>query len=469
MRYVVILESPFLAHYLQELTKGAEEVICLLKDSSFLAETSLKHTKICNEDPLQIGTYQKLGINSDDRVILHTETTNMTDKILNSILKVCDNIPVVVVSGYGKALPQIQGSNISYLLTNELLRRNIEREWLYIHNRKRTQKIIDLTKDVENILILTQHDPDPDALASGLALRTLLGRNRASAPIGSFGKVTRSENLSMMRVLDIRYTVVDPQSLNNYSMIAMVDVQPPYFGDKVPKVDIVFDHHPQSASYECPFKDIRVEYGATSTILGEYLIANGIKLNQRLATALLYGIKADTLMLGREANPADIEAFTHLYPLANHNLIRRMEYPSLNPEEINSFIKALKKQNLIDKVLFAHLGRVKKEDIIPRLADFCLQMAGAEWSVVSGLFQRNLVISVRNVGYVKSAGEMVKKIFDDSSVAGGHRTMAKAVLPIKDFKQSFSVNNNKEIGDRIVDIFLKVLKDDVWILSSRNS
>ena len=461
MRYVIILESPLLAHHLQELTKGAEEVICLLKDSSFLAETSLKHTKICNEDPLQIGTYQKLGINPDDRVILHTETTKMTDKILNSILKVCDNIPVVVISGDGKALPQIQRTNISYLLTKELLRRNIEREWLYIRNRKWTKKIRELTKGAENILILTQHDPDPDALASGIALRALLGRNRATTPIGSFGKVTRSENLNMMQLLDIRYNVISTQSLNNYSMIAMVDVQPPYFGDRVPRADIVFDHHPQSVDYECSFKDIRVKYGATSTILSEYLVANGIKLNQRLATALLNGIKTDTLMLGRDVNPADIAAFTHLYPLANHNLIRRMEHPSLNPDEVSYFTKALKKQKLIDKVLFVHLGRVKKEDIIPRLADFCLQIAGAEWSVVSGLFQRNLVISMRNVGYVKSAAEIMKKIFTDNSVAGGHRTMAKAVLPIKDFKQSFNINNNKEIGDRIVDIFLKVLKEDI--------
>jgi nanoRNase/pAp phosphatase (c-di-AMP/oligoRNAs hydrolase) len=242
-------------------------------------------------------------------------------------------------------------------------------------------------------------------------------------------------------------------------MIAMVDVQPPYFGARVPRADIVFDHHPQSADYECSFKDIRLKYGATSTILSEYLMSNNIKLNQRLATALLYGIKTDTLMLGRDVSPADIAAFTHLYPLANHNLIRRMEHPSLNPDEVSYFTKALKKQKLIDKVLFSHLGRVKKEDIIPRLADFCLQIAGAEWSVVSGLFQRNLVISMRNVGYVKSAAEIMKKIFADSSVAGGHRTMAKASISIKEFRRLFQVTTNNDIGDKIVDLILNSMKE----------
>ena len=200
-------------------------------------------------------------------------------------------------------------------------------------------------------------------------------------------------------------------------------------------------------------------YGATSTILCEYLTANKVKLTQRLATALLYGIKTDTLMLGRSVNPADIEAFTTLYPLANHNLIRRMENPSLNPEEVSSFIKALKKQTIVNKILFVHLGRVKQEDIIPRLADFCLQIEGADWSVVSGLFQRNLVISVRNVGYVKSAGDIVTKIFNDRKIAGGHRTMAKAVMTTKDFMQSFGITTTKNIEEKVVELFVKGLKE----------
>ena len=58
-------------------------------------------------------------------------------------------------------------------------------------------------------------------------------------------------------------------------MIAMVDVQPPYFGDQLSRTDIVFDHHPQPVSYEASFRDIQGEIRATSTILTEYLSANG--------------------------------------------------------------------------------------------------------------------------------------------------------------------------------------------------
>ncbi|MFN2128106.1 MAG: DHH family phosphoesterase, partial [Anaerolineales bacterium] len=438
---------------------AAKEVICLLNEPVHLTRPFPKQIKRLKEDPLKFDTYTKLSLNRDDRIIIHASTSDTTEKLLSIILKVCDSVPTVVLRNNSTESSVLHQDNISYLSLNELFEKNITNEWTNISNRKKTSTIRTLTRDAENILLLIQHDPDPDALASALGLRTLLGRNRVTAPMGSFGKVTRSENLNMMRLLDIRYTIVDPQSLNNYAMVAMLDVQPPYFGLSMPRADIIFDHHPPSDSYQYSFRDIRMAYGATSTILCEYLKANKVKLTQRLATALLYGIKTDTLMLGRNVNPADIEAFTTLYPLANHNLIRRMENPSLNPEEVSSFIKALKKQIILNKILFVHLGRVKQEDIIPRLADFCLQIEGADWSVVSGLFQRNLVISVRNVGYVKSAGDIVTKIFNDRKVAGGHRTMAKAVMPTKDFMQSFGITTTKDIEEKVVELFVRGLKE----------
>ena len=459
MRYIIILESSLLLHQLKKLTSAATEVICLLNESVLLKRPFPKKIKMLRENPLKADTYKKLSLNQDDRIIIQSSASDTTEKLLSIILKACDSVPTVVLENSTTGSSVLCQDNISYLSINELLEQNVAKEWTNISNRQRTSTIRTLTKDAENILLLIQHDPDPDALASALGLRTLLGRNRATAPIGSFGKVTRSENLNMMRLLDIRYTIIDSQSLNNYAMVGMLDVQPPYFGTSMPRADIIFDHHPPSDSYQYSFRDIRMTYGATSTILCEYLTANKVKLTQRLATALLYGIKTDTLMLGRNVNPADIEAFTTLYPLANHNLVRRMENPSLNPEEVSSFIKALKKQTILNKILFVHLGRVKQEDVIPRLADFCLQIEGADWSVVSGLFQRNLVISVRNVGYVKSAGDIVTKIFNDREIAGGHRTMAKAVMATKDFMQLFGITTTKDIGEKVVELFVQGLKE----------
>ena len=171
MRYIVILDSFLLLHQLQEITSAAKEVICLLTESSPLKKKFPKKIKIPGKHPLKDDTYKKLALNKDDRVIIHVSTTEITKKILACILKACDITPIVVLKGNTTGSPAICQESISYISINELLGKNVTREWSNITNRQRTSTIRNLTRDAENILILIQHDPDPDALASGLGLR----------------------------------------------------------------------------------------------------------------------------------------------------------------------------------------------------------------------------------------------------------------------------------------------------------
>ena len=319
--------------------------------------------------------------------------------------------------------------------------------------------------DKDKILLLIQQDPDPDAIASALAFRHLIGRNRSTAHIVSFGEVTRPENLAMLRLLDIQVEKVGPDVFSKYDSICMLDVQPPHLNENlchlVPPIDVVIDHHPEKPGYQAKIKDIRATYGATSTILTEYLRAIDFSISQRLATALLYGIKSDTLLLGRGVDPADIKAFSFLYPLANTNILRRIERPEVHPEDIDSFSTALKKRTIVKNILFSHLGRVRREDVIPHFADFSLQIEGVEWAVVSGVFHGTLVISVRNVGYVRSAGAIMKKAFGNIGSAGGHSHMAKAVIPLKNFYKCFGNRRESTIREKIKELFLSGIEESI--------
>ena len=134
----------------------------------------------------------------------------------------------------------------------------------------------------------------PDALASGLALRNVLRRNRQTAVIAAFEGVTRPENQRMMNLLDIQIEIMTAAHVNDFDRIAMVDVQPHYFGE-IDRVDLVIDHHPEQSGYTAVYKDIRVDYGSTSTILTEHLRAVDANISERTATAMLYAIKSDTL------------------------------------------------------------------------------------------------------------------------------------------------------------------------------
>jgi len=73
--------------------------------------------------------------------------------------------------------------------------------------------------------------------------------------------------------------------------------------------------------------------------------------------------------------------------------------------------------------------------------------------VVSGVVGGEVHISIRNVGYVRSAGEVARAAFGDLGSAGGHRTMAKAVIPLA----RLGVEDGRGIQDRVVQRFLRAL------------
>ena len=120
----------------------------------------------------------------------------------------------------------------------------------------------------------------------------------------------------------------------------MVDVQPHYFGGVIDRVDLVIDHHPEQPGYAAVYKDIRADYGSTSTILTEHLRAVDVNISERTATAMLYAIKSDTLFFNRQTNRVDLEAFSYLYPLADAALIRKMEGAEITIERLDYVMKA---------------------------------------------------------------------------------------------------------------------------------
>jgi len=323
--------------------------------------------------------------------------------------------------------------------------------------RARVQQYQRYFADADRVLILMHNDPDPDAMAAGLALRNLLRRTKTTAILGALQGVTRPENLRMANLLDIQVEAVPAETLQQFERIAMVDVQPHYFGDLLDRVDLVVDHHPPQPGYSAVFKDIRPEYGSTSTILTEHLRAVDISISERTATAMLYAIKSDTLFFNRQANRADLEAFSFLYPLADAAMIRKMEGAEITLERLDYVVKALRGSRTEDQVFCAFLGASPREDLIPYVADFFLQLENVKWTIVAGVVNQTLIVSVRNLGYSRNAGELVRKLFGDIGNAGGHRAMAKAVVPLAAFHQKFAVSDPHAVTGAILDMALLFL------------
>ena len=103
-------------------------------------------------------------------------------------------------------------------------------------------------------------------------------------------------------------------------------------------------------------------------------------------------------------------------------------------------------------------GVVEREDVIPQMAELSLQLEGAEWSAASGLVGDDLVVSVRNAGYQRAAGTVVKSLFGDVGSAGGHQAMAKAVIPLKAFRKKYGSTRSGRIKAVMIKGFLEEIE-----------
>jgi nanoRNase/pAp phosphatase (c-di-AMP/oligoRNAs hydrolase) len=409
-------------------------------------------------------TYLKADISPGTCIIVEDSGRHGLKRVLESVRGAGGTLVYVLGMGTGtngKREDEIRGAfpDVSYLSLTELFAGPFLTEVGRSLTRARVQQYQRYFSDADRILILMHNDPDPDAMASGLALRNVLRRTKATAILAALQGVTRPENLRMANLLDIHVETIAPSDVAQFERIAMVDVQPHYFSSILDHVDLVIDHHPQQPGYSAVFKDIRPDYGSTSTIMTEHLRSVDVNISERTATALLYAIKSDTLFFNRQANRVDLEAFSFLYPLADAALIRKMEGAEITLERLEYVMRALQGGQLADQVFCSFLGTAPREDLVPYVADFYLQLEDVKWTIVSGIVNEHLVISVRNLGYSRNAGEFVRKYFADIGSAGGHRAMAKAVIPLAAFRQKFGHLDAAALNDRIKEMAVQFLHE----------
>jgi nanoRNase/pAp phosphatase (c-di-AMP/oligoRNAs hydrolase) len=400
-------------------------------------------------------TYRRAFRTGVEPVLLAVERARQA-RIVTAIRRVAPEASIVAFAEDHMTGGEPEG--VSSLAADAIVERVIGPELERAVTRARVERIRAHFDPAERVLIMMQDDPDPDAIASALALRNLLGRNKTVAPIATFGSITRAENRAMTRILEIEVEQIKPSTIDDFDRVAMVDTQPSFFEEKFGEIDLVVDHHPEEVPVRARFKDVRPAYGATATILTEYLRAAEVKFPQRLATALLYGIKADTQHLERGATRADMEAFAFVHAHANHSALRRIERPELPQTALDLLAHGILRRHVTHSTVFSHLGTVAYPELVPQFADFFLQVEGVEWSVVSGIVHGELHISVRNVGYVRAAGEVVRQAFGELGSAGGHRSMAKAVIRVRDWRAAVGPAGNDALARAIVTRFLRALR-----------
>ncbi|HKK01845.1 MAG TPA: DHH family phosphoesterase [Desulfuromonadales bacterium] len=297
------------------------------------------------------------------------------------------------------------------------------------HSKAFSGNFLDWARGKGRVLIVSHDNPDPDSLAAAFALKHLfLVKNGQEATITFGGIIGRSENRVMVRELEIGAVPIDFVDLDHYGMVCMVDTQPGTGNNSYPAdrpVHLVVDHHPlRPQTDECRWIDVRVNYGASATILFEYLVAQEISLSTKLATILFYAIKSETQDLGREWAQADREAYLHLIPLVNNHILFKITHPKVPREYFYSYNRALENAKVYDQVLVFNLYDIDNPDIVAEMADFLVRMQGVETVLGMGRFESREILSLRTQSETVIAGDVIQNVLGDLGPAGGHAMIA---------------------------------------------
>jgi len=287
---------------------------------------------------------------------------------------------------------------------------------------------IDRLKGRKNILIFMHDNPDPDSLAAAMGLGRLLEHELAAkTTLAVSGIVGRAENRAMVEVLEIPIQTLHNLNTDDFDCLAIVDSQPRTGNNSLPDnrdPDIVVDHHPARTGVRSTWFDVRDDFGATSTIVLQYLHERNIPIDTRLATAFFYALRTETRDLGREATEAERAAYVFLVSHINHDWLDRICHPKVPRQHFEALDRAMRSARVHGNLVAVNLDELSYPDLVAEIADLLLRFEGARFTLVGGRYQGKAYVSLRTDVDFKKAGATMRAVIGTDGTAGGHGTMA---------------------------------------------
>lgn len=297
-------------------------------------------------------------------------------------------------------------------------------------------RLLRVAKGRKRAAVLTHDNPDPDSLASAWALSVLLEkRARVPSTIVYGGIIGRSENIAFVRSLKVPIVAASAVDFDSFDLLALVDTQENVGNHALPpnkRAHIIIDHHPlRDDAPPAAFADVGRAFGATSTLLTEYLKEAHIDPGPELATALYYGIKADTRDLARQTNDPDVAAYLWLFPRIDRDALRHIEHPSVPARYFRLYHEAIARARVFPGGVMADLGEVYSPDMVAEVAERLSFLDECKWSLAVGAYGRQLYLSLRLSDRRINAGRLVRELCASmGGSAGGHGSMAGARIPL---------------------------------------
>lgn len=303
--------------------------------------------------------------------------------------------------------------------------------------KPRARKLLRALDGKKKILVTTHIHPDPDALASSLALCQLLGARLKDATVHMSikGQIGGGINDAFTRHTQLSVVPWNDNALKDYDAIVLLDVQPAFAYSPLPAgvtPTAVIDHHTaRGKKPKCPFCDIRPEVGATSSIIFSYFMELEEKISPELGATLLFAIESD--LAGAAGTPATLDqmALSSLTLIADTHKLYQMRYVDLPQSYYQAYANALATATYFDQAMISHVGAVDSLEKTAVLADFLLRFDKVQWSLTTAVHDGRLILSLRTNNPNHSAGDLMRRLVKSIGEGGGHRTKAGGFVKLE--------------------------------------
>ncbi len=324
----------------------------------------------------------------------------------------------------------------------------------------RVGQLANIIESTDGTMAIVTHDnPDPDSIASAVALDAIATHLDVDADILYFGEIGHQENRAFVNLLGVDLVSIENDAdLDDYDTIALVDhatAEEAFTGP----IDIYIDHLSPEDEYEADFMDVRTNVSSTSTILTKYIQEFDVKPSEEVATALLYGIRAETLDFKRETTPADLTAAAYLYPFANHDTLEQVESPSMSPETLDVLAEAIQNREVQGSHLISNAGFVRDRDALSQAAQHLLNLEGITTTAVFGVMENTIFIAARSRDIRMNIRNTLEEAFGESAEAVGHSTQANAEIELGIFT---GIETSEESRDTLLTLTDQAVKSKLF-------
>jgi len=315
----------------------------------------------------------------------------------------------------------------------------------------KAKQLLKLLTGKKNILITTHKYPDPDALASSLALCKLLAKklDGAKVSVSIKGRIVGGMNNMFAEQADLELVPWHDADLGGYDAIVLLDTQPHFANTPLPPgvvPDAIIDHHRslrRRPKKTAGFVDVRPEVGATASLIFSYYMELEEDISRDLAATLLYAIESD--LAGTAGKPGELDniALSSLTLLANTRMLYEMRYVDLPQNYYIAYANGLNNATFYDHALVSHLGEIDTPEKPAIIADFLLRFDQVDWALITATLNGNLVISLRTRSAKRTAADTIRRLLRNLGEGGGHRTKAGGYIKLADPTSAAEVERHR--------------------------